>query len=904
MPRIPAAGALALAVFLVPLAAAAQSGAAVSGTVLSDDGRPLAGAEVRLGPAAVRTSADGTFALVCTAGTASVRASRAGYAPVESVAACPGTLTLHLTPASLSSIGGTRVQNARVPFNTSAAAVTVIDRTRIEDQGAIQLNRLLDQTPGAVSAHTGFSNPAAPGAQTSPNLRGTLDYEKTTLIDGHPIANGSHGDYVTTFLTSYLLDGIEIAKGPGADAPLVVNGIGGSINFRTREPSRRPVGEMDVASDGYGGVVSDAMASTTAGRLGILANVVDYETPGAFTSAPTTIALPAGTAIAGVGTIGGTTSAAPPNGTPAGPFPVAGAAGNPSNAYTTLTACCENVDAAYQARGELLKARWRFSETTSLMAAYLGTHAVSDNDGATLQTLAATFAPSGAPVALNPATHLPANQTLTENEPMLEAELRTAASPRDTIVARWYALALDRYTANPVASPATPYTGVLQLTGSAPLQGGGSATFTGRPQTVTIPNVYTRSAEENALHGGSFELDHTAGPNVYTVSADRWSTTTNAYSTTTNAGKAVVNPTIPAGSAQTVTAFLARAALALDARDDLTLAAYVTDYRSHFAAARGANGVVFGDATVGHVDPRLGFTHRFDAGAIGRFAMGSSITPPNIGLVSVLDSTPAYTPGATSLTLTRNAGGLRPETAFGYDLGADVRMRRDTVLSLDAYETTLRDQFATTVTQTGTFAPPGGSAIPLYTTTNANVGNARFAGLEASLRSDPRLGWGYIAQGALVRSYAYGVSPAIYATAASPYGTNLAVVPGINYTSTGTGFNGYSNKGIPYADAYGELHYRTERGGLVLLGATYYGANNSWNQRAFLVGNATVRFPLAPASSLQFAIDNLWNTLPSTSIATAAGVAVPLANGATGLVNALPVGPRTVRISLHVGDAR
>lgn len=903
-------GALAsVLAFGIPLGAAAQTAPKqLTVTALSADGHPLAGAEVRTGARIATTSRDGTLTTSCAGSTAAVRVAHAGYSTTEVLAACPGAITIRLSPATLTSIGGTTVENSRVPFNTSAAAVSTIDRSRIEDQAAIQLNQLLDQTPGVVSAHTGTSNPAAPGAQTSPNLRGTLDYEKTTLIDGHPIANGSHGDYVTTFLTTYMLDSVEIAKGPGADAPVVVGGIGGSINFRTRNPSLRPTSEFDITSDGYGGSVTDLMASNTFGRLGLLVDAVDYETPGPFTQTPTTIALPSGTQIAGIGAIKGTTSGTPPAGTPAGPFPIPGAVGNPTNAYTTLTACCENVSSWYQARGELVKARWRFSDTTSLTAAYLGTHAVSDNDGATLQSLAATFAPSGTPLALNPATHLPANQTLTENEPMFEAELRTAPSPRDTVVARWYALALDRYTANAVASPSSAYTGSLNLTGTAPLTAGGSATFNGQAETVTIPNVYARSAEEDGLHGGSVELDHSAGPNVYTLAVDRWSTTTNAYTTTASNGNAIVNATIPAGSQQNVTSFLARANLALNERDDLTLATYVTDYASHFAEAKNGGTIAFGDATVGHVDPRLGFTHRFNPNVIARLAAGSSITPPNIGLVSTLTTAPVYTPGATSITGTRNAGDLLPETAFGYDLGSDIRLHRDTVLSLDAYETTLRNQFATTISQTGTFIPPGGGgAIPVYTTANANIGNARFYGLEAALQSDPRVGLGYIVQGALVRSYAYDVSPSIYATATNPYGTNLAVVPGINYTSTGTGFNGYSNKGIPYADGYVELHFRTAGGGLVLLGTTYYGNNNSWNQRAFAIGNATLRFPLggphAPAS-LQFSVDNLWNTNPGFTIATAAGIPVPLANGSVGLVNALPFPPRVIRVGLHIGNTR
>ncbi len=223
-----------------------------------------------------------------------------------------------------------------------------------------------------------------------------------------------------------MLQDVEIAKGPSAFAPLVVDGIGGTVNFRTLDPTRRPTSGAGVMFDSYGGVLGHAAASDTIGKWGFVVSFASYGTPGAFTELPTTVALPSGTVIAGVGTIGGTTSATPPSGTPAGPFPVPGAQNNPSNAYVKLVGCCQNVDSWFQARGELAKVRYDFSSSTSLTAAYLGTQSQFDSDGASLQTFDATLAPSGTHVALNPTTHLPANQREIENEPLFEAELRTA----------------------------------------------------------------------------------------------------------------------------------------------------------------------------------------------------------------------------------------------------------------------------------------------------------------------------------------------------------------------------------------------------------------------------------------------------------------------------------------------
>ncbi|MEA2719892.1 MAG: TonB dependent receptor, partial [Candidatus Eremiobacteraeota bacterium] len=636
----------------------------------------------------------------------------------------------------------------------------------------------------------------------------------------------------------------------------------------------------------------------------------------AFKALPTTVALPAGTQIAGIGTIGSTISATPPAGTPAGPFPVANAQNNPANAYVRMTACCQPVDSSFLGRSEVVKARWRFSDATTFTAAYIGNQSSFGLDGAQLQTLNATFAGSGAPVALNPTTHLPSNVTELENEPLFEAELRTALR-NDTLIARWYAVSLNRFTGNAAATPAQPFTGVVNLTGNAPLTGGGtSPTFNGQPQTITIPDVYSRTVEEDRVRGGSFAWIHPAGANDYELAVDRIVSLTNAYSVGASGGNAVFAASVPAGSSQTITSFLARGTLRPNDNDALTLAAYATTYRNRFSTGPAANGFAFGDATHSEIDPRLGFTHRFRHGtAVMRFAMGGAVTPPAFNVLSGVNQSPAavFRPGATSLTVTRNAGTLKPETSFGYDLGADMRLERDTVASIDAYLTNVRDQLVTTVTPSGTFTPPGGTtAIPVYASAAANAGNSRFYGLEASVRRDPRIGLGYVAQGALTRAYAYAVSPSLYANASGPFGTNLAIVPGANYTSTGTGFNGISNKGIPYAQGYAELHYRSERGGLLLFGMTYYGNNNAYGVPAFTVANASLRVPVAAsrsaasrsAASLQLSIDNMFGTQAGQTIATDGGIPVPLVNGKTGLVNALPVGPRVVRLQLHLGAAR
>ncbi|MBV9439780.1 MAG: TonB-dependent receptor plug domain-containing protein [Candidatus Eremiobacteraeota bacterium] len=872
-------------------------------------GAPLGGAVVTAGEARATTDPAGKASLCVPEGRVTLRAAAAGYRP-EDVIVPPNLdwtqVAIRLVPLTLTTIGATAT--GPLARSSGGGAVARIARDAIEDRLAPQLAPLLDTVPGVISNHTTTSNPASAGVQTSPNLRGALDYEKTTLLDGHPIATGRFGDYVTSYVSAYLLHDVEIVKGPSAFAPLVVNGIGGSINLRTNDPTSTAAHAFDMVSDGFGGSLAHARYSSTLGKLGFVAEAVSYETPGAFAALPTTFALPAGAQIAGVGTVGATTSATAPPGTPAGTYPVAAAQNNPANGYVRLTACCETVGGWFQGRGEVLKGRWTFSPSTVLTAAFVGTQAHSDQDAAQLQSFGAAFVPSGAPIAINPNLRLPANAVLQENEPTFEAELLSTRG-QDTLAARWYSVTLSRITANAASSPAEPFTGTLALTGSAPLTGGGTTpAFAGQAQSVTIPDVYSRSVEQDAVHGGSLAWIREAGRNEFALTYDRVVSLTNAYTVGASGGVATLAVAVPAGSRQTVNAGLARATLHPDDRDALTLALYATSYASHVSAGTTGNGFAFLDVTHGEIDPRVGFTHRYAAGnAVLRLAAGASVTPPAFNVLSGLTQSPGavYRPGATSVTIVQNAAGLRPETSFGYDLGTDVQAGPRTTFSFDAYVTTVRDQIVTTVTPLGTFAPPGGgAAVPLYASAAANAGNARFWGLEASLRRDPPAGWGYAAQGALTRAYAYDVAPSLYATAAGPVTTNLAVVPGANYTSTGAGFNGISNKAIPYAQAYAELLYRTARGGLALAGLTYYGNNNAYGVPALAVTNASLRFPIlraADAASLQLSVDNLFNVYGGSTILTDVGIPVPLVNGKVGLVNALPVGPRAVRVGLHLG---
>jgi hypothetical protein len=275
--------------------------------------------------------------------------------------------------------------------------------------------------------------------------------------------------------------------------------------------------------------------------------------------------------------------------------------------------------------------------------------------------------------------------------------------------------------------------------------------------------------------------------------------------------------------------------------------------------------VKFYDVQQSHNDPRLALTYRANRDLSLRASLGSSVASPYINLYSANLQTPAqaFRAGATSVSIGRASTGLKPETAFGYDIGFDARMRDgQTLVSGDLYLTNLYNQFLTASFQQGTFTPTGGSPIPVLVTAPFNISNARYEGAELRVTRDPIVGFGYTASGALIKAYPYNLPPNLYISGTTQFATNLGVLPNINFQggATGGGANGVSNQSIPYSSAFAEVRYRASPQSLASFGATYYGPNNSFNRDAFALFNATARFRIFDKfTTFQISGDNLFN---------------------------------------------
>lgn len=914
-----------LAALIVPAVPALAQESGLQGVVVNDAGAPLANARVSVyGPhtASTTTDAHGQFSVTLPPGIYSIAAAHPGYEQVTltSIVVSTGVAEVRvaLPPVSLSSLTTiARVETAsRAQFNAGSYPVAVLGSQAFIQQGAVNIEQVLNETPGIVAARP-QANAAAAGSTVSPNLRGALDYEKETLIDGHPLINGSHGDYPVMLVDSLLFDDIEIAKGPSAYASEIYYGIGGTMNFRTGDPTLEPQGRAIFGFDNEGGLVGNIRDTGTSGRFGWVIDLADYGTPGPLRDFPAEFAVAKGTIVPGYGKITGTTTSGSPLNGQLGPYPIANSVGDPTNAYATLVACCQVVNSDYLTQGEVAKFYYHLSGSTVFDMGFVGIQGNYDGPAGSFGESDTTFSPAasysapGAPyqpgdqIAIGEKATFPDSQVW-DSEPMFESDLRSTLGD-DTLLARYYSEVYLRYTLSDLGSPSSNYTtGPFTLYGTAAINGAKTPTdFIGTIAALTFPTPYSDSVEHDILHGYSFEDDHPIGDGQLTFEYDHTVALTNAWSVVGSSVHplGLTTTSIAAGTRQDFITYLLRGTFDLNEKTTLTLANYYDAYDTHYTPELASNGsYIFTNATVGHDDPRLGLSFRASPDVAFRFTAGSALAPPYPSLTNALNETPAeeYVTGDTSVTVTKNPGTLLPETSFGYDLGTDTLLPFGAVASFDAYLTNLKNQFDTVVYQNGDYDSPSGP-IPLYESTTENIGNSRYEGVELSLHDDPSIGVGYVISGDLQRAYPYDIPACFYATAAHPcpgYGTNLLVVPYINFEGSGSGYNGVGNKSEAYAMGYASVHERGGAGQYAEIGVTYFGNNNTYDVPPFFVTSASYRIPLGlPQTSIQISADNIFNQNSGSYLkGYTMAIPAPLVNGEIGLRNAVPYGPTTVRV--------
>jgi hypothetical protein len=906
----------------------------VAGTVRDNTGAPIAGAVVTLsGPRSYTTTTDaaGRFTISdVRPAFYNLTVTKPGYdtAQEADLAVFAGetanlVVSMHLaTLTSLRTIATVHAAGQGV-FNTSTASVNVVTSQTFIDQGQTQVTRILNQIPGVqISLPQSSANGAVPGAITFPNIRGALSFETASLIDGHPLSVGTYGDYVTTFLNPFMLGDVEVIKGPGAMAPEVNYAIGGTVNFRTKSPTYEPTPQYRFGVDSHGGTIADLGFSDTLGRLGFVLAFANDDQPSAIKQYPANFYPSYGSVTVGGRTVGFGASYTASSGALI-PGTVSGI-----NTNYTLFACCFAVNGEYQNQSELVKLQYKLSPATVVTASYLGSQSYANQSGNTSAMQPVAFTPPAGYIGPYPAGPLqllsvfPYAPTLeVNNEPIFQAEVHTLLG-KDTILARFYHASIDRLVGQGQDNPAVPDIGFAQLFGGYTTQSG-TYIFNGQSYPITFFDYY-RQEELDKLAGLSFEYDHPIHDNELSFAVD----TTNSQTTNGTTGGGPYTGSVPTGSGQIFTTLLERGRFQVRPKLSATVSLYENSYKSTVPSicykpgspgtpatcySDGSN-AIFTTATTTHFDQRLGIEYRPSADTAVRFAVGSAIAPPYLALLSVPTGSISFK--QTYATQTVNSAGLKPETAFGYDLGADHRFKDGvTIVSADLYLTNLFNHFIQQTYYSGLTCStsPCTSPVPLYYTSNVNLNNARFEGIELSLHRTPDYGFGYALAGAVQRGYAYNLPPNFYCSnptvpcTPANYNTNLAIIAGNNFTGYGIGpyfgepiyggdsFNGFSNQNIPYLQGNVEISYRWRNGIYVAFGDTLYGKNNSLNEPPFAIAYATLRLPLTQKLALQVSGDNIFNTYSGLFPIVGGGVPIPLANGTQAATTANVLGPATYR---------
>jgi len=913
----------------LPIEAQTAATGTLAGTIEDSGRNPIAGASISLaGPHDYTSTTDshGAFVIAdAVVGSYTLRVSKGGFqtASESGVVVSAGrvtTLTLTLLTATLQTIAYVRSNGAGAHFNTTPAAVNIVTQQNFENQAQTQVTQILNQVPGVqISLPGGSANGAAPGAVTVPNIRGAASYETATLIDGHPLAVASYGDYITSYLSSFMFGSVEVVKGPGASAVEVNNAINGTVNFRTKDPTAQPNADYQVGFTTTGGTFANLGLSATDSRLGYVFDVSVIDDPSALNGKRVLIdpsngylGSQSGKQLSGSGTYSnvGTTES------------------NIQTGYSLL-ACCYTLEGDYNNVSELLKLRYRFSPSTVATVSYLDGQTFTDQNDNVGNLTNAQFLPgSGYTGALSRGSQqvaylfagAPNNEV--NNEPIFQAEISSAIGS-DTLLARYYHATLYRETQQG-SGPGIfdPYQ--LTLYGSS---SGVSKPFNGLAAPIFFQDYFNES-ELDKLGGWSVQYDHPFGDNTISFSADQSTTQATAYENST-----FTSVSIPRGSSQLFTTLQLHANLQLAPTLTAMLADYANIYRSTYAtscpysygfsncAIDGSN-VNFATTTTAHNDPRAGLVWQPHSNLAVRLAAGSAIAPPYLDLLSQVTAPTASWDRQTRIaTLTKNSGQLLPETAFGFDLGTDYRFKDSwTVLSGDIYQNNLFNHyFGETlfsgltcgqvsypcINQGGKMAPPG---TPVYYMLNTNISNFRFEGIEAQLQRLPPVGWGFTFSGALLRGYVYNLPPYFYCSNPGPrcqYNQNLNIIANQNLNGEGVGgvsfapYFGFGstigslNTRIPYAQGNAALSYTFKQGAFVLFGTTYYGNNNSLNEPPFGYGYFTLRYPFTTRLSLQISGNNIFNAWPGVIPVYGGGVSIPLANGGTAATLGNVLGPAT-----------
>ncbi len=849
----------------------------ISGVVHSASGAAVPGAVVTArGPmrASAVTAADGSFTIAVGPGIYQISVTKPGFdtASTSDVAVLSGAtvpLTIVLSEQNLTSLRtiGSVTSSARggSSINTGAANQSVVSGHEFAALGNPQINDVLQRIPDVVIQRLGTQQ------DTAIVVGGLQPYETQVLIDGHPIALGQYGVYLSQYFPSYMIGNVETQSGPGNTTPFANIAVGGTTNLQTIGFTKKTTAELNYGVDFYGSQNVNATVTGSAGKLEYAASLGTAGSNGYYFGKKECDVYNLDTA--------------------------------PNTAATAgIVAFCGDFSGSLYSRAQLYKAKYDFSPSTSFDVSVLSsTGGYLPQGSAWGASYGGTKVEQCIPGTLectNPADESLVGKTIQgfywfpgtdiiNNQELYSANLRTSIG-ENTLLVRPYLGSIEPETYNGSGEGAYPdyfgpAPGAANYPGPQSLPPGTQIPVAGLPNAnafeqgcppgsvnsydqINSPNntiTSTNGQEEcyqypystfeiDKLYGSTASFIHPVmgGSGFLDLTYDFHGQSTFAYANSPS------NVQVPFSSTRYSTFSLTGSIKPVE-KLAVDFGLYNTNWtaigeRPTFDDAGNVTGTTGLDRTSTRFDPHLAFAFRADRDTSIRAAAGTSETFPFIGDVS---GPAAVQPAAflyTAGIVTEKNADLQPEQSIAYELGADHRFGNGSIVSLDLQDTIVHDVFQQLTTQENVTLSTGQTGIlGIFKPINVARLNAKLVTLK--YKYAPALGFGFNLALTADSSILSGIPASAYNSSPSLPANNVQVCGNAQFTP------GLATC-IPYLKGYGQFTFAFKDGTFVGLGTDYEGKNNADYQPPFAISDLTFHHPLQKYVDFDLSIENLFNT--------------------------------------------
>ena len=924
----------ALALSLIPISGLAQLAPGVShpaaqiskvtGTVLDADSKPASGAHVQLlGPTVMNATADarGAFTFLNVVhGTYQIRVDAANLGSVErSGVVVDSDLTLTVqyergSTAGLKTIARITTLASGASLNTTAASIASVDPGRYAFEGNVSWRELLAGIPGvAVSGGLAGGNsslvvePDSPFQPVVLSINGAFPYETSTTLDGMPLSNYSlsstPGAGVNlSELPVSLFDTADVVRGPGANAPSIADSIGGSFVLHPPGPVDKTSFQTSTSSDAYGGAFSTTKARVRAGNLFATIGYSFNSSPGPFGT----------TSFLGLPTFpsaGFSINGRPVQNTQQ--FVSNPIYGNCFCTYqTALVGFGGTLSTGWAAHNGGVALGYNLSRAATAEVFYAGARAASAQAVPLYNEI---FTPGAAYTgSLLAGNHQGSVFSLGVNPQAQSASLLEEKVTAYVGTGVLRVAALQNYTYDTLNRNAPGPTSVRLF---------GTGAYCDDPKcTITTPFIFNGQNEIMTFSPLTFfqtqrstnsdllaSYDAQVGGSGYLGGS--WVKTSNSATSGINLvvvfnGVPISQSIVVPNVTQSITEFRLHGGLHPIHGIGIDASYYFSNANYHVPNPAGQSPSWI-DAPFSYSAPRVGVTWQANRNLVFRGAAGGGFAlPPLFFLVG--------TNGQETCSLTacfeqQTNVHLRPETAFGWDVGSDARLGPSAAASIDVYRTDVFGQMFQSQSLIGTDPQ---LHLPIYAQEFLNLARSRFAGMNLTVKNDPKRGFYSMGGLGLTRGYVVTLPPGFYNENGGVCNhntgsncTNTQVIPGANFNGApGPNATVLYQAAVPYANGRASFGYKWKQDTFAGLTATYFGNNNPYLVPAFMEfdARAAYRFPgnvavIATLRNFTGIHDQSYQLLqvdPSVLAPTVAGLPLPQ--------YPMPYGPRTLLLTANV----